>query len=346
MEDFDGFYIGALLLPLVFAVLLRMLRQKRKAGAAGMGMVLGWNAVLLGLLTSLLFLGGETYYRFMVDTTDTFAINKVSTRWGERYYSYNNFNSRDNVDFQPQRTPGKRRVTFLGDSFTAGHGIKNLEHRLGNRIRAQHPEWEVHVMAVNGVESDVLKDFLIKIQRVDNYELDVVVLGYCLNDISYLTEGISDIYDRIYAFKDNLNWLERESYLINTFAFRLMAMNEPAFDDYYQRLRDTYTGATWEQQKATLTQMINYVRSQNAQLVVVGWPFINTIDDDYYFAEAHYKLQGFWKEQGVPHIDLWPVLAPHLDEELTVNAWDAHPNERANEIVTSVVDSLLQQRVR
>lgn len=322
---------------------LRLFWRWRK-GRSGAALLIGWNAALLVFFLSIVFAGGETYYRFFVDTTDTFALNKVSKRWGERYYAFNNFNSRDNIDFERQRS-GKRRITFLGDSFTAGHGIKNVDDRLGNLIRAKHPEWEVHVMALNGIETLDLIEFVPKITDVDHYELDVVVLGYCMNDISPLTPGISQTYDRIYSFAESLNWLERESYFANTMAFRLMAINEPAFEGYFNRLHNTYSGQTWETQQNIMRDLVQQIRSRGGQLVVITWPFIGLTDANYLFADTHQKLDDFWKSQHVPHLDLSPILAQKAPDELVVNAWDAHPNEAANALVLPAVEALLESVV-
>jgi hypothetical protein len=37
-------------------------------------------------------------------------------------------------------------------------------------------------------------------------------------------------------------------------------------------------------------------------------------------------------------LDLWPVLKPHLGEGLTVNRFDAHPNERAHALAAEAIE--------
>jgi len=341
VEDFDAFYIGTLLLPVLLLVGLRLLKRFR-ATASGAGMVIGWNALLLGFLLSVILLGGETYYRFFVDTTDTFSINKVSQRWFDRYYAYNNFNTRDNIAYRAERDKRKHRITFLGDSFTAGHGIEQVEARMGNMIRAMHPEWEVHVMALNGIESNTQTDFMGKMARADGYEFDVVVLGYCLNDILWLTPGLDEIYDKIYDYAENLNWLERNSYFVNTLAFRFLALRDPVFGSYMDKLEATYTGDTWLQQQQMLLQLRDFMRTQNARLLVVTWPLLGEFGAAGYRLEhVHEQLGQFWQQAGVPHLDLLPTLAPHAREALVVNPYDGHPNEFANQLATDVVNEFL-----
>lgn len=346
MEDLDAFFAGVVVLPIVLLLVLRTLARKRKkADSSSWASLLGWNALLLLFLVSIVFLAGETYYRFAVDTTNTFSINKVSQRWFERYYDKNNFNTRDNIDYPRPLTPGKRRITIIGDSFTAGHGIKNVEDRMGNILRKIHPEWEVHVMALNGIESDQQAEFLPKFAEVDGYEYDIVLLAYCLNDIVYLTPGMGAVYDKIYAYSENLGWLERNSYFVNTLTFQLMAINDPSFADYWDRLENTYSGNTWQQQQQTLASIEGYIRSRNARLMVVTWPFLNAVGPDYRFEEIHEQLDAFWKQGQVPHLDLLPLFRSSNPEDLVVNEYDAHPNELANVMATTAVNKFLMEEM-
>jgi hypothetical protein len=48
------------------------------------------------------------------------------------------------------------------------------------------------------------------------------------------------------------------------------------------------------------------------------------------------------RREGIPCLDLLPVLEPHASEKLTVNIFDAHPNERAHELAAdAIADRLL-----
>lgn len=107
------------------------------------GRIAGWRRILLinllscFLLAGLAGLGGELYYRYIYDTTDSLAYTKVSRQWVERYCILNQGGFRDNVDYPLERAVGSRRISFLGDSFTAGHGIKSVEDRFPNLVRAR-----------------------------------------------------------------------------------------------------------------------------------------------------------------------------------------------------------------
>lgn len=345
MSEFDGFYWGVIALPVLLLVLLLLAIGFRKHLRLGPRLKLaGANLLFLAFLLSLVMAGGETYYRFFVDTTDTFGLSKVTARWGQRHYKNNNYGSRDNVTYVAPRTTGKRRITFLGDSFTAGHGIKNVDDRLANRIRAAYPELEVHVLAANGMESADYASILPQLRQKDGYDFDIVILAYCLNDIAWLIDELDEIYARIYDFNENLSWLERESYFINTLSFQFMRMNEPAFADYYETLKTAYSGDTWNDQAFLLTDIRDYFAARDAEFMVMTWPFLSNLGPEYEFVEVHRQINEFWKSREVEHLDLWPLMAAHAQEDLTVNAQDGHPNERANELAFIALDKFLKAR--
>src|SRR6185295_795413 len=119
----------------------------------GAGRIIAGNLIVLLFLASAIFAGGEAYYRFAYDATDSFDYSKASKRWFARHFRLNSWAVRDDMDYRVEMTPGKRRIMFLGDSFTAGHGVKEVGDRFANRLRRDHPEWEIHVVARIGYDT-------------------------------------------------------------------------------------------------------------------------------------------------------------------------------------------------
>ena len=72
---------------------------------------------------------------------------------------------------------GKRRITFIGDSFTAGHGVADVEERFVNQIRTMRPDLEIHAIARNGWDTSHEIDNLEKLWQLC-YEFDQAVLVY------------------------------------------------------------------------------------------------------------------------------------------------------------------------
>lgn len=343
MQDFDLFFLLVLGAPIGLLLALLQLRKHRKSLLNSRFGVAVWNLVLLMFLLSSIFLFAESYYRFFVDTTDSFALNKVTRRWAKRHYRKNNVGVRDNIDYSYLVEPGKRRLTIIGDSFTAGHGVKNVDERFGNLLREQFPSIEVHVLGTNGFETIDELERLTKIVN-EGYQLDLVLLVYCLNDISYLVEQSQQVYKQMSEFDESLGYLARNSYFLNTFAFRMMARSNPNVTDYYHFLKGSYSGKTWKTHQNVLKNLNSLVDRNDGSLAVATVPFLHNLKQ-YEFSDAHKTLNAFWDSEGVGNLDLLPVLQLKESASLVVNEYDAHPNENAHQLIAKSLKPFIVEQL-
>lgn len=193
-------FAGFCAAPLVALFGLSLFFAKFRRGKGGKG---SWGKLLLGNLLVLLFLGslallsGEIYFRFFYDTTDAFTLTKTSRRWFERHYHLKSVAVRDDHDYFPRiQPPHTHRITFIGDSFTAGHGIPRIEDRFADRIRRQHPEWKCTSWQDSGPTPGEELEYLKQLAAA-GYQFDQVVLVYCLNDIDDVVPAWSERYRKI-----------------------------------------------------------------------------------------------------------------------------------------------------
>lgn len=299
------------------------------------------NALIILFLASLVLTGGEVYYRFIYDATDAYMMSKTSVRWQARHYHMNASGFRDSAEYKWRIQPGMRRITFLGDSFTAGHGVKNVEDRFANLIRSRHPDWDVHVMAGNGWETSTeLK--LLNNELSANYAFDVVVLVYCLNDISDLAPEYWENTVRRITQTWQPGPIVLESYLLDTYYHRLRMALDPDLRNYYGYVGQWYRGPVWNIQEARLRQLRDKVAQRGGQLRVVTFPFLQSAGDNYPFREIHAQLDGLWTSMGVPHLDLLDTFSQVDPPQLVVNRFDAHPNEKAHEMAAKAIEQFIQ----
>jgi len=72
-------------------------RVRQRNRSVGLGSLMLGNGLVLLCFLSLLLLGGEIYFRFVYDTTDSLGYTKVCEHWVERYWHVNVAGCRDNV---------------------------------------------------------------------------------------------------------------------------------------------------------------------------------------------------------------------------------------------------------
>ena len=301
------------------------------------------SAVLLSILT-LIFAGGEVYYRYLYDDTDSFALTKVTKRWLKRHYQLNNLNMRDDQEYFPTIATNKTRVTFIGDSFTAGHGVEDVNNRFANILRNKKPDWEVQVFGVNGFDTgdevNLLADALSQ-----GFQLDWVVLIYTLNDISDITPAWKSIVQRLYYPENRPGFFIQNSYFANALYYRFIGTTDPDVSSYFNFVTEAYNSSIWDVHKKRLRQMQQMVKSHGGRLLVVTFPFMHVTDKNS-FSAIHEKLDLFWREQGIPHLDMSPVFQNYTPKELTVNRFDAHPNEFAHALAATTINAFIANEMQ
>jgi lysophospholipase L1-like esterase len=334
--------------------LLVLARRNKKRVSKGKKRPTSWPSLILGnglvlfFLLSLGLLAGEIYFRFVFDTTDSVNFTRVSRRWFARYWNTNGnrnqFGCRDNIEYDKVVAPGKRRVSFLGDSFTAGQGIKNIQDRFVNRIRAHRSNWEIHMIADLGWDTDAELDFVKQIVA-DNYQLDNVVLVFCLNDVSDLMPKWMDSVRIDEAEISHACWLIQNSYFVNFLYSHWKIMRNPYTKDYFAFIGDGYHGDVWKQETKQLRDLRDLIQSHGGKLMVVTFPFVNAVGPNYPYTAIHKQLDDFWKAENVPHLDLLTVYKKEPGTKLTVSRFDAHPNEYAHQLATDAIEKFVAQNL-
>jgi hypothetical protein len=309
---------------------------------AGWPALLAGNALVFAFLASSVFLCFEVYYRFFCDQTDAMTYTLVSQRWYERHFHKNNFGVRDNIDYSYKLTPGRPRVTFVGDSCTAGFGVKDVENRFVNRVRQAHPEWEVHSIGIPGLDTSTELLQMHNLTVSNGYQIDQLVLIYNLNDIGELMPRWVEEYKKMLADPFWKSWLCQNSYFLNLLYHRWQIGHHAYFRHYFDEVEEAYKGPLWEREKRGLNGFRNMALLRGGRLLVVTFPYLDAMDR---FRFANQQLNRYWEEAGIAHLDLLDVFSNHPPAKLVVNPHDAHPNELAHTLAANAIDAFLKREV-
>lgn len=339
-----AFFVYLIPLAIVGIAVIALRRAMRRHGTSagwrrGVWLALGNLLVVLVLLAGV-FLAAETYYRLFYDTTDGPDLSRVSQAWFRRHYHSNEAGFRDNIEYTLVPEEGKRRVSFLGDSFTAGHGVADVNDRFANRVRERlAANVEVHGLAINGLDTAHQSELLAEMFGF-GYRTDLVVLVYCANDLSDLMPELPAQGARIKARVESMGWL-RHSYAIDLWHCRWVMANDPDAVRYFSDLAAAYEGPLWEQQIERVRALRDVCHRHNTKLAVVIFPFMLPAEADH-FASAYDKVAALCAAEGIPALDLRPALAAHADEALMVSKHDAHPNARGHAIAAEAITAWLR----
>jgi len=333
------------LAPFLFGTALYAFgRVIKKKSRHGWTLLASGNFLVLLFIVSWVFPLGEIYYRFFCDTTESFSTTKLSQRWYQRHWKENANGFRDDRDYPMKIAAGKRRVSFVGDSFTAGQGVKHLQKLFPKEIASLHPDWEIQILARPGADTGNELEMMREAFE-HGYEVNDVVLVYCLNDISDMMEDWLRVAHQLSSDTENKGWLRQNSFFLDSMYYRFVLVRNPYLSGYFPFIRAAYQGRLWEQQKKRLTEFSNLVRDHGGKLCVVTFPFFNKLGTDYPERFIHAQLGEFWDKLKVPHLDLLPIYSNIDPARLIVNKRDAHPNEHAHALAASAIDDFLNKQV-
>jgi hypothetical protein len=334
--------IAALPVVLGLATLGFFRARVRGRARVGFATLVAGNALLLLTLACAVLLAFEAQLRFGYDASDGDNRTRVSKRWFERHWRDNNVGVRDDVDYALRPPPGRRRITFVGDSFTAGHGVANVAARYPNLLRARHPEWEVHALAIPGLETPeetkLLRDLVAR-----GYVLDVVVLEYYVENVGRFVPELREYFRALEApMPQPLRFLMQHSFALDTFAYRAQTRWMYATGYWSGVYARAYSGEPWRAQQEAFVRFQQLVERNRGAFAVVTFPTLAGVEGR---RDMLQRVDAFWAERGVPHLDLLPVYEPHPARELVANPHDAHPSELAHRLAADAVERFLVERV-
>ncbi|MCP4639083.1 MAG: SGNH/GDSL hydrolase family protein [bacterium] len=295
------------------------------------------------LFTTLLLLGvlAECYY-YLFPQTDGFGFTKSDQRWRELHWSQHNGLGYRDVPFYADSRDSEHLIVALGDSFTAGSGVKHVSDRFSNELEAElGAPWRVANVAQPGWDT---AEELTALQALP-VEPRMVLLAYFPNDIEHavLASGGS-MLPPIQPPPRMLEPLVNQSYAINHWYWRLYRMLQPRMTQhaYAMRLRTYYEDAAlWEVHRAKLLELVSYTRSREISLLVVYLPHVVTMEENPPIAE---KMLSAVEEAGAEVLDLTPVLAGRETASLVVNAFDGHYNREIHRELGALLAQVIVER--
>ncbi len=292
-------------------------------------------------LTFLLIAGalGETWFRYFHLETHEIGHTLGSRRWLAVCAQRNPIGYRDE-SWSVAKPATTHRIAFVGDSFTFGWGINNPGDRFTDLIERRFAEFggpmRVEIMNVGrpGTETGEHIDAIRKM--IEGFDVDEVVLCYCINDIDDLTPP-GEIPRPPYPPPGTFTNLE-SSFLLDFLYVQLIARPSEGMVGYFDRLGRTYFDPeSWSIQCYRFDLIIQLCHENDIDFRVALLPMPRHGKGDYDPALVHDRVADFFESRSVPVVNLLPCIEGIDPAELVVNNRDYHPNERANALFADCI---------
>ncbi len=293
------------------------------------------NISLSFFILIILILVVETAFMFIPvshSTSNTLA----GQNWFYYYWKKNSMGFRDTELSEKDLT--RKKILFLGDSFTAGHGIKKRSERFsdiaGEKLK---PDFEFFNIGRNGADPDDEYNILVNFPA----KPDVLVLQYFFNDIENATRRAGKFKEFPLLYNDIPLWqrpLVRGSFLLN---FIYWKFPHNAEYNYLVELKKAYADSSvMADHLLSLKKFTDYCKANNTKLIVVLMPFLQDLKTS---NELAIPVKKFFNDAGANVIDVSNLVANSDVKDRLVNINDFHASKMVNKIVADAIIKTISQ---
>lgn len=268
-------------------------------------------------------------------------------------------------EFLLSRPANRRRIAFLGDSFTFGEGVRDdrtFAVKTSRYLNELVPEgdptrYESYNFGVGGFNTN--QTAVLLEETVLRYKPDVVVLAFTLNDAEpdlffynkesgeterreredHISEGISDPEP-----PDSFLYRFRLSKMI----WQLLRSRETTAHTiaYYRSLFEEGSEG-WESARNALHRIIRVCADEGIECHVLLFPIFFQLNDNYPFTDIHKLIEEETMSAGAGSArftDLFDLFKGMEDTDLWVHPTDQHPNEIAHDMVGRYLAEIISGR--
>lgn len=269
----------------------------------------------------------------------------ASQLYYEKYFKPLNYlGFRDDPPPTPKAT-SQHIILFVGDSFTAGYGLKHVEERfsniVGKELNKNGQNYTVVNLGKEGLNSKEEYDVLRKFLHVTKIKPEIIVWQYFGDDIRDTAENTTteETFNAYNPFTTNRFLLSiiRGSYLFDYLYWSYHQSTEVPYlaklmQAYKQEYKDDYI---LSKHKEDLMRMIDYAKKNSIKLIVVVFPYMNALEmsDSMYVND----LVNYFQVNKVDVINVSPVIKNIPVSERIINDQDAHASRKVNRIVANEI---------
>jgi lysophospholipase L1-like esterase len=263
----------------------------------------------------------------------------AARNWFYYFWHTNELGYRDKPVAEVDRESPK--IFVLGDSFTAGHGIRSPSETYAGQLRALIGN-QVEVLNLGRNGSDT-RDELARLEQFP-LEPDLLVMQYFGNDIEVAAAGHGFDFTTSFEPYGDVNvvvkWTLLSSYLLN-YAYWLFPHGDTA--GYAQTLlRAHLDPAVTSDHFRDLAGIVDFAENRGIPVIVVVFPFLADLSKSESYTQP---VGAFFEARGVPVIQVADLVRNVPLRSRVVNSNDSHPSPLVHRLVAErLYDVISEQR--
>lgn len=260
-----------------------------------------------------------------------------SRAWFANHWDINSEGYRD-IEHDSALVKGKRKIMVVGDSFVAGHGIKNPKDRFSDLLGSKLPpnEYVVFNLGVGGSDTRDEYERLVKF----HHRPDLLIISWYPNDIEQEGELFGLKLQRAQSYHDLVEpftYLARRSYLWNYVYWRLPHPSE--LTNYFGYIQQCFAYLKVRMHHLReLDRLISYGDSLHVPMAAVVFPFLDNAEGSAFATDV---IEARFRMHHVPVLSVRQMLLGKPAIDYVVNQNDPHPNERLHAMVADSLFKML-----
>lgn len=284
---------------------------------------------------SLAFLLGEVIFMFIPQAQGNTQSGLGDVPWNIYYTKYHNEKRYRDKDISDRINNGKKKVFFLGDSFTYGNGIKDPSNRFSDIVADRIGKKGFEALNLGKGNSDTRDEFVRLVQY--GYKPDVLVLQYYFNDVEPIarsfTGSVPSGNDLTTMFFKTSIVVAQTSFFLNFIAVNLAKFTVPfQSGDFKKRMATAYHDPNvMKQHLNDLQNIINYCVLNHAKLYVLLIPDMR--EPSFTERDCYPPLIKYLDKKSIPYINIYEDIKDKPVSDLVVSSTDAHANEAVQKII-------------
>ena len=258
---------------------------------------------------------------------------KVSENWFKK--NWKPINSYGYRDYEWANAPERNSIVFLGDSFTAGHGVKFEQTYYFKTRETLGRKYSTFNLGQNGADTEQEALNYNKFRSVTKIKPQFVVHQYFLNDIDkYIDLPKFEPWKPVMAAVKHSEFLS----LLGTYIY--FKNQGQSFAD--ATLRAYENESMFLLHKAELLTLFKSIHDDGASIIFITFPYLS---NDMMLAKSEYPISKVKKvfldacRKNDVFFDVSGLARALADDKRTANILDAHPSPLLHQLVS---DQLLK----
>ncbi|MBN1384966.1 MAG: SGNH/GDSL hydrolase family protein [Elusimicrobia bacterium] len=283
----------------------------------------------------LLFFVLEAVFMF-VPQSHGVGYTHASYNWHYYYWKpISRFHYRDK-DCSIKEVINKQKIFALGDSSTAGAGIKNIEDRYSDLLEKKLPSnYKVFNLGMPGSDTKYAYHRLVSFP----FRPDILILQYAGDDIlgAALSKGKSfPVFTPYENVKKLFRPIIRYSYVIDFIYWQFPQADTSTYLNF--QVSSYKDKEILKEHFADLSRILKFCKKNNVSLIVMMIPYLHDLEKTESFTMP---IGRFFRGKGIPVIDVSDIIRKIPLRKRIVSYNDPHPSVMVHRLMAEEIYRIL-----